>query len=295
MLDLFHTSQYTSIQWFFAGDAIASAGWQIYVIPRGVNMVSFLSVSGGGGGGGGMTSATVGNQGGGGAGGSGGFTLLVLPRFLLPDTVYVQVGKGGAGGTASNNGIPGSFTQITLYPGATIAAQTLVYSQGANQGSAAIGGGAGGLGASVTSTSNLMYSTVGVYTSSGGQTGGAGGAASANGTSITWGALGSGLCAGAGGGGGNAGGTGGNVIGDSVFNNVVPTISGGAPGQPGNSGASFQSKMIFTGGAGGGGTNGVAGNGGFGGFGCGGGGGGGGITGGSGGDGGNGFAIITTW
>jgi hypothetical protein len=39
---------------------------------------------------------------GGNGGGSGGIVRGIIPAFLLPDTIYVLVGKGGAGATASN-------------------------------------------------------------------------------------------------------------------------------------------------------------------------------------------------
>ena len=77
-----------------------SAGiFQTWNKPRNAKFIEKFCL--GGGGGGGHTTITAAGVAGGGGGGSAGIVRGIIPAFLLPDTLYIQVGKGGAGGKAS--------------------------------------------------------------------------------------------------------------------------------------------------------------------------------------------------
>lgn len=97
-------------------DVITSAGsWIAWNKPRGVAMIDILAVGAGGGGGGGGSPSSATNFGGTG-GGAGSVASLIIPASYLPDVLYIFVGTGGAGGTATSNGSVGQNTIISTQP-----------------------------------------------------------------------------------------------------------------------------------------------------------------------------------
>lgn len=291
-----------------------STSWQTWNRPKGAKMINMVAVSGGGGGGGGFTGISTADRAGGGGGGCSGITRLLLPAFMVPDILYVQVGIGGlgvgsGGGTAGSGGL--SYVSMGPYPAGSVANLTvdnnLFLASGAagptggGTGNATTAGAAGAAGtiAVIGSMNRGGYAanwaaTVGLVGFIGGAfTDGAGAAASnvlSDGVPFSGGAGGSGST------GANV--AGGNVTGAGIFQ----TIPGGTTALP-NGGGGYSwtpgGSMLFasTGGSGGASQDAaVGGNGGNGGFpGSGGGGGGAGTTGGKGGNGGNGVVIIISW
>src|SRR5262245_26334087 len=122
------------VQEFFATGGV----WQTWFKPRGADMVSMLCIGSGASGGGGLT-ATAGNaRGGGGGGGCSGMSRLIIPAMLLPDSLYVQVGVGGASVGAGTLGNPGAVSFVSIIP-ASNGTNIVLYSGAA----AALGGAAG--------------------------------------------------------------------------------------------------------------------------------------------------------
>lgn len=283
---------------FFANGGITS--WQTWSKPRNCKFVSIFAISGGGGGGGGRASSTIINAAGGGGGGASGTSLGIFPANSLPDTLYIQVGIGGAGGASQLAGNTGNVTYVSAQPNTTTI--NIIIAGSATAVAAGISGSAGGTGGAAPTafvkTSTGLLGASGIITSTAGWAGVNGGTASSGTTILVSGVT----TGGAGGGGNNAASV--DAVGGNISSiGVVPTIFGGSSGLTGNNGyvsvnPSFSSSinipMFFTGGAGGGSKyNGIGGNGGNGGYGCGGAGGGSGLTGGTGGNGGNGLVIIT--
>lgn len=95
-----------------------TGGWNTWLKPRGTSMSFMLCLSGGGGGGAGASSAA---GSGGTGGGSSSQSSLYIPTFMLPDTLYIKIGKGGDGGTGVLNaaggvGKPGTSSIIAIEP-----------------------------------------------------------------------------------------------------------------------------------------------------------------------------------
>ena len=97
----------------------ATTPWANWVKPRGVSMVYITCIGSGSGGGGGMTGATATVRGGGGGGASGAIARLIIPARFLPDTLYLQVGVGGAGGAAAGAGGAGNRSFVSVAPNTT--------------------------------------------------------------------------------------------------------------------------------------------------------------------------------
>lgn len=94
----------------------SGVNWQTWKKPRGVNFVYFFVIGGGGGGRAGEVSdPPYGGIGGGGAACS----IGLFPAWALPDTLFIQVGEGGAGGTRGVNPTGGGVSSISLWPSAT--------------------------------------------------------------------------------------------------------------------------------------------------------------------------------
>jgi hypothetical protein len=307
------------VQIFHANNQ-SNTSYQQWIKPRGTSMSYFFLVGGGGGGGGGHQKPQNTNGGGGGGGGSACISRLLIPSFLLPDTLYVKVGAGGLGGAASSAGASGVPSLVATSP------QSLPTFFGTNgelissdSGFLAGGGGGGGTlgaagaaGSAGNPRSNIVPALTGLYSAVAGQAGGAGGAQTgAVGTSITAWSIRP-VSSGAGGAGIQANASlsdfdGGSITAVSAFNfpkmnfptDVGAVARGGNALAPknGDSGVNFfDGPFLQSGGAGGASSfASVAGNGGKGGIGCGGGGGGAGVTGGRGGDGGNGLVAIFSW
>ena len=103
--------------------------WQAWNKPPRVTMVYIVCIGGGGGGGGGFT--MTGNQGGGGGSGAcSGITRLLVPAFLLPDILSVQVGQGGLGGAPGTAGASGSNSFVCY--GNTAAAPNIIIQSNTN-------------------------------------------------------------------------------------------------------------------------------------------------------------------
>lgn len=300
----------STVQIFTATGSTNLTGFQEWIKPRGVSMVSIICVAGGGGGGGGFT-RTAGAAGGGGGGGAcSGLSRFECPAILLPDVMYIQVGAGGMGGVASGAGAAG-LNSYVLTSKTAVSPNMITYS-GAN----APGGGGGGTGAgagtagtvptiAALQTANAwgQWSTiVGIIGALGGaQTGAVGVTVSAwSGIPLSPGAGGAG-CTATDFAGGAQNATALLDIGSQGYylssaGGIAPGGTAAGVGVDGSSGVMRITPFFNSGGAGGGSNNsGQAGNGGNGGYGCGGGGGGAGATGGRGGNGGNGIVIITAW
>lgn len=304
MIDMFNTpvDNISGTKYFFF---TGSGNWQSFEKPANAKFVYVFVIGGGSGGGGGRTVAANSSPGGGG-GASSGITVGIYHAFLLPNTIYVQVGGGGLGGAANTAGSAGEISYVSLRPD-TVSNNILLQSSAA---APAGGGGAfstTGVGAGGTAATAWDYSTVlngelGIITTSAGQNGtsgtGTGGTVN-NITPINP------VTGGAGGGAVSGAATtynGGNILGTSY----LPQISAGVMNAAdqtinGRSGVKYietrKNPMFFLGGAGGGSASTVGragGNGGNGSYGSGGGGGAGTYngTGGSGGKGGDGLIMI---
>lgn len=296
------------VQVFYANSAAANIGWAKWKKRPGTSMVSVLCIAGGGGGGAGVIGANSLAAGGGG-GASGVQTYVECMGYMLPDTLFISVGVGGAAATA------GLVSRVAIAPDA-VANNCLVTSPGGGAGGNAAGAtaGAAGVGGSAQTIATMLLAGAGVFQSIGGQNGIIGGttvAAAAlpyptSGLRVTGGTGGGGLPAAA------AVGTAGGAI----------TAVGALPGQLaaagpatatvpatlGSNGYAILGQFgYWQGGTGGSSTHGTAlttglvgGGGGSGGIGSGGGGGGGALTGSTagsngGGRGGDGIVIIASW
>lgn len=242
------------------------------------SLIYFLCVGHGGDGAAGVDARL-----GGGGGGSGGQTQVIIPAFLVPDTLYysqmVPVAATAAGAIYISD-IP--FTS------AAIGSSVFAYASG---GGTATSGAAGGAGA-IATAANMQAGAAGIFALLAGQAGTAGGSAAA-GTALTYPTTGLLVTGGAGGGGTTS--TGGNITASAPR----PLISGSTTaGVPGGNGVDYVlGAFLPSGGAGGRGGNApTAGSaGGSGGIGCGGGGGGSGTPVGAGGEGGPGLIMIAQW
>jgi hypothetical protein len=287
MLDLSHIpSQQQNTTIFYA----QSGSWQTWNKPRNAKFIEIFCL--GGGAGGAITSVGAGSVNGGLGGGSGGIVRGLVPAFLLPDIIYILVGKGGAGSTGNNtNGQGGGISYIGLQP--SISEQTLICK------SSTLAASGNGTGATISTVSLSAFGNLGLFTAIAGVNGSAGGtSAPTNGSSQA--ALGTNLTTGGAGGGGKTAAAfagGGNITSASVI--LTSQVNGGVTNaQDGDSGYGTLQPFCGTGGAGGAGRQGATGAGGRGGngwYGCGGGGAGGGqtATGTKAGDGGDGLVIIT--
>jgi hypothetical protein len=330
MIDFFDIPNISNTQVFYAQVSGNTSPWQTWQKPKNCRIVNFFVLGGGGGGGAGRSSNSNTACGGGG-GGSSSSTSALFPANLLPDTLFILVGSGGAGGLSSaasngGTGATGSISYVStnfgfgfLGTGYTSNNNVLLTSgdvpaTGGNGGRLSDNTGAAGVAGTVFSTTNGLFSYLGILNTKAGQNGTAG-SFNANASNITSVEITSG---GAGGGGSSSSFSsfrGGWVNNTNI--SIIPSISGGSAGLGSNStngGSGFISlnpsslvsnkyPFVTTGGAGGGGStnNGVgsfnSGNGGVGGYGSGGGGGGGAYNGvgGDGGRGGDGIVIITCW
>lgn len=303
MIDIFNTNNGAqNSQVFYAK---GTTDFQIWNKPNGVKFVNIFCLGSGGGGGAGSVNTASSARRGGGGGGSSGYTLGFFAASQLPDTLYLEVpsgGAGGVGGATVGNGGTGALAYVSVYPDNT--SINILMQSGAAAAAGGSGGGNGGTGS--TAWTGGILNNLGFVTVTAGQAGG-NTAISALATDITPASI---TCGGPSG--GNTSTTnpfmGGSVIGSGFLN----TITGGALGASTTAGGhgsggysaslldntSKRQPVFFTAGGGGGASQGgVGGNGGNSAFGCGGAGGGAGFTalGGAGGAGGDGLIIITAW
>jgi hypothetical protein len=319
MLDLFHIPSNTdNTKIFYA--AGGTNDWQTWEKPRNAKFIQIFCLGGGASGGSGYRGTATANRTGAGGGGSGGITRALYPAFLLPDTLYVQVGLGGASvagstTTSGSTGTSGGISYVSIASSTSsinILAQSsaVTASGGAAAGNLTIN--AGGVAATVWTTGSAPFTSLGILNLIAGVAGGVSTNASTFAiTNIQ--ALGSNIVTGGAGGGSTSNVTvgsyfataGGSIVSASaiLINNIPGGLTGSiiGAGNPGGSGYGSLSPFCGVGGAGGSGQASgsfTAGNGGDGWYGCGGGGGGTSVvttgTGGNGGKGGDGLVIITT-
>jgi len=226
--------------------------WQTWTKPKGRSMAYMLIIGGGGGGGTGTQFFGFVNTQGGAGGGAGGITSLLVPFFLIPDTLYIQPGTFGTGGPFENGGSasgqPGAASYVSVYPN-TNANNVLAQANGGGAGFAVTTTpGVGGAPILATSTTKPRYFSLCNVTSYAGQDGG-GGSNTGNNSSRTftspWSSLviNSIATGGAGGGGGGdgyefgaAGGYGGSIIGGDDLSTFLKDVNGG-PAAAGAGGA----------------------------------------------------------
>lgn len=296
MIDYQNLPSNAQVDWFM--QPTSGSEVHTWTKPAGCNFVYMIGVGGGGYGGNGYSAAAGTARGGGGSGASGGLTTLLVPSFLIPDTLFLRIGSGGKRATAT----AATQTIISAYRIASVT-EYLLFALNGNFGSNGGLNSVGLTGASVAyANTNNTLGTIGKLQGAATISGSAsGGVAGANALNFTFNYFLSG-------GGGAGSTTSGNFSGGSIisaYNQIsgLTVVQGGAAvagaiaGQnDGADGFFIPKRFASYGGAGGGSSNtGVGGNGGKGGPGSGGGGGGAGIVGGKGGDGGDGFVLIISY
>lgn len=308
MLDLSHIpNSQQDIKIFYKNRG--ATVYQTWQKPRKCSFIYIISIDAGGGGSSGYSMPLNGNQSTPGGGGSGAVTRALINSNLVPDILYIAVGKGGAGGASTSGadgaynagvggGISGVFISSQLNSPDNLA-QTVSFIGGAASANAGNGGIAvSGTPASTLSNNYLIgltnfISLVGVGN---GATAGqfmAFSIAPLVSQIVTTGAPGA-PCF------GTSIYDGGSIIATSISPLIAGGIGGSTLGGNGADGYTSWKPFFSTGGAGGGNSvtaGGVAGSGGNGGIGSGGGAGGnaGGGTSGKGGDGGDGIVIIVAF
>ena len=293
MLDFNHilsTPGYDLQQFIGTSSATVSTGaggqqLQTWNKPRGVNWVYILAAGGGGSGSVGGNATTTG--GGGGGGGSGSQATLLIPAFMIPDTLYILAGRGGISGTTvALAGTAGTPTYVLIEPDTTITTNMiLVQANGGSGGGAeATSGSPGGSGGTSPGGNALGFRGIRLYLS--GQNGGTGAArAGPAPTAIALPQTGLLVSGGQGGGSGGTTITSGaaftnstGALGQDFFPNTLAgtAAAGATPATAGSTGFISKNFLMNYGGSGGGGSSatagGIAGAGGNGAPGCGGGG-----------------------
>jgi hypothetical protein len=294
MLDLSHIpNSQQDVRIFFTNGS--TNAWQTWTKPKKCNYVWIMCIGGGGGGAGGaVNSSNVYSTG----GASGGVSRTLFNAQQLPDTLYVQVGTGGAGGTSGGAGSAGTRSFVSLTP--LISSATSI----AGSGTTGAAGGTSGTGASAAgepapAQGNVYFLCLANFLNVAGVN--AAGSLTAQAPNIT--PLTSQItCPGGGGSAGIPNALSGSSILSSSFSPLISggagTVVSGSIGGNGADGITSWKPFFSTGGAGGGSSvSGSGGNGGNGGIGSGGGGGGGrsllsGAVGGTGGKGGDGLVVI---
>jgi hypothetical protein len=258
--------------------------WQTWVKPTQYNNFIIYVCGGGGGGASGASGVAGTARGGGGGGGGGCLTILNSPSYLLPETLYLNIGVGGAGSiTNIGSGTLGGTTYLNYFPN-TNTANIILSSAGGGGGTISVGGSGGAI-----SINQSIFSISGTNASAG-TVGGTGNPATFGAnfivtTSCIYGGTGGGGC-----GTDNVSYQGGSIL----ASNIHSQLDGGAlSGGNGNTGYFIKKPFTALGGTGGGANGtGTPGSGGNGVMGSGGGGGGGGTSVSRGGRGGDGFVII---
>ena len=312
-MDVFDLPEHTSgkVWTFLPTDFTGTTpGWQAWTRPRGYSMLAAVCIGGGGGGAGGETGAAGTLRNGGGGGGASGIARAVFVADVLPGTLYLLVGRGGASVAANTAGADGQISRIAVAPDTVAANQLLLSGDPAATGGAADG--SAGVGSTL---GQALLREWGLFATVSGQDGTVGGQVAEAGTSVVL-MLGtpSSITGGAGGGMAtiaNVNFDGGAITGAGQW----PTSRAGI-GANGGPGAAWHGlhgylprighgiglrgvllSLVSYGGSGGGSsaTSGTAGDGGDGAVGAGGGGGGGGVTGGRGVAGGPGLIFLVAW
>ena len=211
-----------------------TAGTATWTKPAGKTMAWVRMWSGGGGGGGGCSAVTTSARFGGGGGAGGGFCEAHVPISLLGATETVTVGAGGTGGASATtanggNGSPGGnsvFNNFRAFAGST----------SFGTGGTTTAGTGGAYTQSAVQSYNGFNPSIASYPPGNGGTGnnGSGLAPSAGSPLLHL------FTNGGGGGGGSgasitttqSGGAGGSKTANASFSGLVPTIAGGAAGNP---------------------------------------------------------------
>ena len=310
IFDLPDNSEYNKIFYTTGGGSVTTGNWQIWSKPKNIRFIKIWMIGGGGGGGGGAKNINGVSRGGGGGGGSSAIAQGIFSANVIPDILYVYVGRGGPGGAAQTNGTVGELSYVGVNPNTSsinLVLQSGAGAAGAGGGTSNSGNGAAGTAGSVFAQANAQLSYLGVINLIAGAAGVQGG----NGLTPTAGSsivISLPVTGGAGGGSSTSASV--DLLGGSIIGmGFIPTISPGVTGSYVDGMDGFTSipsqrssnylPLFFTGGAGGSGNGlGAGGNGGDASYGCGGGGGAagnssfGGCLGGKGGDG---LVIITAW
>lgn len=269
MIDFFNlTDSSTNNQIFYCSSSGGTA-WQVWSKPSNAKFVKFVVIGGGGGGGSGRGSS-INTGAGGGGGGCSGASFGFFPANVLPDKLYISVGKGGTGGASSgggssNSGGAGEISYVCVLPStasANVVMQSGAAAAGGGFGGSGSVGGAGGSAGSVWAA-NSVFSVLGIITALAGQGGATGGQISV-GTNITAASFLTGGASGAYVPSNATSYSGGSI----VFGGSVPTLlgsqnsSGDAPDASGgfsfgipDFGSSTEHIFISSGGAGGGSSN----------------------------------------
>jgi len=242
----------------------ATGNWQAWSKPRNAKFIEIFCL--GGGGGGSIATVGTGARNGGNGGGASGIVRGIIPAFLLPDTLYILVGKGGAGSTTNNTaGGVGGISYIGLQP--STSEQTLICKSSTNTPSNSA------VGATISTVALSAFGNLGLFTA----IAGVGASLGTSGIGASQTALATSLVTGGAAGGGKTTAeffAGGNINSASAI--LTTQVSGGTTdGEKGNDGYGTLQPFCGTGGAGGAGRQGdsqVGGNGGNGFYGCGGGG-----------------------
>jgi hypothetical protein len=237
--------------------------WNTWIKPRGSRMLWIIAVGGGGAGGNSHNNAT--SAGGGGGGGSGAQSSVIIPSAFVPDTLYIQAGRGGTlNATEGGAGVAGLPTYVSLEPDTTLTAtNTLLFANGGGGGggTTTTAAGAAGTAGAVATLPNMPLAGRGIFQFFAGQAGAAGG----NGTtptaggSITLPVTGLMVSGGCGGGGKTATTftAGGSIIGPGsgeFYPDVVGGLAavGATPARPGGAGIITRNFLMNYGGGGGG-------------------------------------------
>lgn len=280
--------------------------FQVWNKPPDAKFVQIFCLGGGSGGGGGQAGTATTARKGGGGGASAAYSSAFFSATQIPDTLFMSIGLGGAGGVGGavpTNGGSGAISYVSVRPDITAANLLLSSGTGTPTGGQAGASGTGGTAGSIFTRSILT--NLGMSTGIAGQAG-TSGAISAAAANITINNIVTGAPCG-----GNTTTAAAFAGGDVTGLGPIPTIAGGALGAAAATGGKgsdgYESPitlrlgkrepMFFTAGAGGGASvSGQGGRGGNGSYGCGGGGGGAGFTGlaGAGGNGGDGLILIIT-
>ena len=124
--------EFTKLQVFKNTGGTTTTDWQVWIKPRNARMVYIWNMGAGAGGGGGLTGAAGTARGGGSGGGSAAIVRQLIPAFLLPDRLYLMVGRGGNGGNASGAGTAGPRSYISTMANQTAAAYLISVSGAAD-------------------------------------------------------------------------------------------------------------------------------------------------------------------
>ena len=155
------TPQYANVQIFNAGQTPATQSW---VKPQGASFVWFTLIGAGGAGG---STDTIDD---GGGGGSGAVTNCLMPAFLIPDELQIQVGNGSTSGGGGGTATIIRYTSKSTY--------TLLTANNGSAGTIGVGGNGG------TISNSNYFSAAGFFQSVAGQNGLVNGAITASTTTF---------------------------------------------------------------------------------------------------------------